>query len=123
MLFFWRTRSQLEVDFLLDDRIAIEVKAARRVSPADLKSLRAIAEELKLQKRLLVCHEPYPRETPDGIEILPVADFCQRLWEGELNNPQFLILQMAKVVGGLAPFCDGCSNVAIYADCANSEAA
>ncbi|MYI02876.1 MAG: DUF4143 domain-containing protein, partial [Gammaproteobacteria bacterium] len=85
MLYFWRTRSQLEVDFLLDDRIAIEVKATKRVSPADLKSLRAIAEELKLQKRLLVCNEPYPRKTQDVIEIVPVADFCQRLWEGELN--------------------------------------
>lgn len=84
MLYFWRTRSQLEVDFLLDDRIAIEVKATKRVSPADLKSLRAIAEELKLQKRLLVCHEPYPKKTQDGIEILPVADFWRRLWEGKL---------------------------------------
>ncbi len=85
MLYFWRTRSQLEVDFLLDDRIAIEVKATKRVSPADLKSLRAIAEELRLEKRLLVCQEPYPRKTQDGIEILPVAEFCQRLWEGGLN--------------------------------------
>ena len=86
MLSYWRTQTQLEVDFLLDDRIAIEVKATKRVSPADTKSLRAISEELNLQKRLLVCHEPYRRRTEDGIEVMPVAEFCQQLWEGELRN-------------------------------------
>ena len=85
MLYYWRTQTQLEVDFLLDDRVAIEVKSTRRVSSADLRSLRAISEELNLQKRLLVCHEPHYRQTEDGIEIVPVAEFCQRLWEGELN--------------------------------------
>ncbi|MCY4282812.1 MAG: AAA family ATPase [Gammaproteobacteria bacterium] len=83
-LSYWRTRTQLEVDFLLDDRIAIEVKATKHVAPADLKSLRAIAEELNLEKRLLVCQEPYYRQTEDGIEIVPVAEFCKRLWEGEV---------------------------------------
>ncbi len=85
VLSYWRTRTQLEVDFLLDDRIAIEVKATRRVSPADTRSLRAISEELNVQKRLLVCHEPCPRQTEDGIDVVPVAEFCQQLWEGELN--------------------------------------
>lgn len=84
-LSYWRTRTQLEVDFLLDDRVAIEVKATTRAGPADMKSLRAIAEELNLQKRLLVCHEPYCRQTEDGIEIVPVVEFCKRLWEGAMN--------------------------------------
>ena len=84
VLSYWRTRTQIEVDFLVDDRIAIEVKATKRVSPGDMKSLRIIAEELNLQRRLLVCHEPYPRQTEDGIEIMPITEFCKQVWEGEL---------------------------------------
>lgn len=42
----WRTRTGVEVDFLLDDHTAVEVKATRHVSSRDLRSLRVLAEEL-----------------------------------------------------------------------------
>lgn len=83
-LTYWRTRTHIEVDFLIDDRVAIEVKATKRVSSADLKPLRTLADEMKPQRRLLVCQEPYPRKTEDGIEVIPVKDFCEQLWAGEL---------------------------------------
>ena len=81
---YWRTRTGLEVDFLLDDHTAVEVKATRNASSRDLRSLRALAEEIGPRSRLLVCREPHARRTDDGIEILPVRTFCERVWSGEL---------------------------------------
>ena len=81
---YWRTRTGLEVDFLLDDHTAVEVKATRNASSRDLRSLRALAQEIGPRSRLLVCREPHARRTDDGIEILPVRTFCERVWSGEL---------------------------------------
>ena len=53
-----------------------------RVSPADLKGLRALAEETRLKKRLVVCMEPRERITDDGIAIVPAARFLEELWSG-----------------------------------------
>jgi len=83
-LTYWRTRTHIEVDFLADDRVAIEVKATKRVTSSDLKPLRALGEEVPLQHRFLVCQEPHPRQTDDGIEIVPIKEFCERLWAGEI---------------------------------------
>lgn len=83
-LTYWRTRTGVEVDFLLDDHTAVEVKATRRVSSRDLRSLRVLAEELGPRRRLLVCREPHARTTDDGIEVMPVQSFCERVWNGEL---------------------------------------
>ena len=42
---FWRTKSGLEVDFVLGDgEVAVEVKGTARVDP-DLRSLRAFVED------------------------------------------------------------------------------
>ncbi|MBI5526281.1 MAG: ATP-binding protein [Deltaproteobacteria bacterium] len=42
-LSYWRSTSGFEVDFILDDSVAIEVKAATRVADKHLKGLRALA--------------------------------------------------------------------------------
>ena len=47
---FWRTKSGLEVDFVLGGgEIAIEVKATSRVDSTDLKPMRAFIEELSIE--------------------------------------------------------------------------
>ncbi len=33
---------------------------------------------------MIVCLEPRPRRTEDGIDILPAHTFAHRLWEGSL---------------------------------------
>lgn len=80
---YWRTRTRIEVDFVVNGEIAIEVKATRNVSGNDLKGLRFISDEGLFAKRLLVCNEPVEREV-DGIAILPWRSFIDRLWSGEL---------------------------------------
>jgi uncharacterized protein len=79
-LTYFRSRSQLEVDFVLGDRVAIEVKASGRVSDRDARGLNALSEDVRLQKRIIVCTELEPRLLDNGIEVLPVAHFLNQLW-------------------------------------------
>ena len=82
-LTFWRTYTKLEVDFVIGDHTAIEVKATERVTDRDLKGLRALSQEMPLKRRIVVSREEQPWRTDDGIEILPAAAFFQQLWAGE----------------------------------------
>lgn|GEM_PF-5063513 len=42
---YWRSKSQFEVDFIVGESLAIEVKSAKRVSQRDHRGLKAISEE------------------------------------------------------------------------------
>jgi predicted AAA+ superfamily ATPase len=82
---FWRTKSGLEVDFVLGDgETAVEVKGAARADTPDFRSLRAFAEDHRPRRSILVCNEPVPR-TAEGIEVLPWRVFLGRLWAGEIH--------------------------------------
>jgi predicted AAA+ superfamily ATPase len=80
-LAYWRSTSNFEVDFVLADETAIEVKAKNPVGGRDLRGLRALKEESLLRRYVVVSLEPRPR-TVDGIRILPWQDFLGELWEG-----------------------------------------
>jgi predicted AAA+ superfamily ATPase len=79
---YWRSTSGFEVDFILGDHTAIEVKAKDVVSPRDLTSLRALAEERKLERYVCVSLETRARRV-DGIAVMPVREFLDALWSGE----------------------------------------
>ena len=83
-LHYWRSTSGFEVDFIIGDHTAVEVKAKTNVSAKDLRSLRALAEENALERYLCVSLEAR-RRTVDGIELLPYASFLADLWAGELS--------------------------------------
>ena len=80
-LAYWRSTSNFEVDFVLGDHTAVEVKAKNPVAERDLRGLRALREEKLLKRYLMVCLEPRARVV-DGIEILPWKDFLDWLWDG-----------------------------------------
>lgn len=81
---YWRTASQLEVDFILGkNQIAIEVKSSDNINRRHLKGLKAFMEEYKTEKSILVCTESRPRLI-DDIYILPWQDFLKQLWGGEI---------------------------------------
>jgi predicted AAA+ superfamily ATPase len=82
----WRTHAGQEVDFLVGDAVAIEVKGSGRISEQDLKGLRALSQEVKLRRRIVVCNERGARKADDGIEILPVAQFLDELWQGGITG-------------------------------------
>lgn len=79
---YWRSASGFEVDFILGDHTAIDVKAKETVSAQDLRSLRALAEEKKLKRYLCVSLEPRRREV-QGVSVLPYRAFLEGLWGGE----------------------------------------
>jgi predicted AAA+ superfamily ATPase len=83
---FWRLSTGVEVDFVVNDlECVIECKSSATVRPAHLKGLREIAKEHPgVQRRVAVSLEPESRLTPDGIDILGVADFLDSLWGGDL---------------------------------------
>lgn len=79
-LSYWRSTSGFEVDFIIGDHTAIEVKAKKSISPRDTKSLRMLAEERKLKRYICVSIEPRRRRV-GNIEILPYKDFLDLLWD------------------------------------------
>lgn len=83
-LTYWRSTSGFEVDFIIGDHTAVEVKASATISPSDVKSLRALADEKRWKRLLCVCLEPRRRELA-GITILPWREFLQALWADELT--------------------------------------
>lgn len=81
---YWRTASQLEVDFILgNNQVAIEVKSSNRISGHHLSGLKAFMEEYHIEKALVVCTEPLPRLF-GNIEILPWQIFLERLWSNDI---------------------------------------
>lgn len=79
---FWRTKSGLEVDFILGrGEVAIEVKGSSRIDSSDLRPLKAFIQEYRPVKAFVVCNERLPR-VHEGIRILPWREFLKMLWEG-----------------------------------------
>ena len=80
-LYFWRTRSGVEVDFVVYGSrglTAFEVKNASRVEANDLRGLRAFREDYPEAQAALL-HRGPDRLRIDGIWCLPVDDFLRRL--------------------------------------------
>lgn len=83
-LTYWRSTSQMEVDLLVGQKIAIEIKGNSFVGDKHLKGLRALKEESLFERYLVVSLDSAKRQTDDGIEIVPWRIFLEDLWNGEL---------------------------------------
>ncbi len=81
-LHYWRSTSGFEVDFILNGEIAIECKSKAALTDRDLRGIRALMVEKKMKRYWVVTLEARSRRTSDGIEMMPWARFCERLWEG-----------------------------------------
>ena len=56
---YWRTTSQIEVDFILGDhKVAIEVKATNNVQSRHKKGLLSFSEEYAVQHMIVVSNDP-----------------------------------------------------------------
>jgi predicted AAA+ superfamily ATPase len=83
-LAYWRTASQLEVDFILGDaEVAVEVKSTDQAQSHHMKGLQAFLEEYKVKRAVLVTRDPLPRKA-GPIDILPWETFMQELWTDRL---------------------------------------
>lgn len=87
-LFYWRSTSQFEVDFIIRLKskklIGIEVKGTSHIDRDDLRGLKAFEEDFKLSQKIIVCNERTPRLIEDQFEVLPIKQFCEKLWRREL---------------------------------------
>jgi len=86
VLYYWQTRSQVEVDFVVYGNsgiFAMEVKNSARIRPEDLRALRAFGEDYPSSQRILL-YRGQDRLLRDGILCLPCAEFLTRLTPEEL---------------------------------------
>lgn len=81
-LFYWRTNHGAEVDLLVERhgrlRLAVEIKAKRRVSGADLSGLRSFAERHPDVRRVVVAEVPEPYALGE-VDVVPYRRFFERL--------------------------------------------
>lgn len=82
-LTYWRSTHQQEVDFLIGDEIAIEVKASPRVHDRDGKGLLALKEE-GIVKRFYLVSQDQQEMAKDNIQRLHWRTFLSRLWSRNL---------------------------------------
>jgi len=81
---YWRTASQIEVDFILGDHeVAVEVKSTEMANPRHLHGLKSFTEEYNVKKLILVSNDPSPRKV-GKIMIMPWKFFLDQLWDGGL---------------------------------------
>jgi len=80
-LYFWRTRSDVEVDFVVYGAAgfwAIEVKNAARIHAPDLRGLETFGADYP-QAELILLYRGARRERRGKIWVLPVEDFLTNL--------------------------------------------
>ena len=81
---YWRTKSGLEVDFILGNgEVAVEVKGQQLVDNKELKSLAAFIKENRPKKAIVVSNEREGRRV-GPITILPWRTFLEELWAGKI---------------------------------------
>ncbi len=81
---FWRTKSGLEVDFVLGmGEVAIEIKGSGRIDRKDMNGLDVFTKEYSPKRSIIVCNEKEKR-LHGKIEILPWGIFLQQLWTGKI---------------------------------------
>lgn len=78
-LSFWRSTSKQEVDFIIGDEVAIEVKGTDMVLEKHLAGIRALSEEIQFKHQIVVSMDPKPRKIGDTM-VMPVRHFLESLW-------------------------------------------
>jgi predicted AAA+ superfamily ATPase len=84
LLYYWRTRSGVEVDFVVYGPVgiyALEVKNALRVQPEDLTGLKSFTHDYP-QARACLLYRGKDRLVKDGVLCLPCEEFLTALRPG-----------------------------------------
>jgi predicted AAA+ superfamily ATPase len=83
---YWRTSSGFEVDFILGDmNVALEIKGTKKVHSGHTRALKALLEEHRVDKTIIVSLESQPRKIESRINVMPWQVFLETLWSGELG--------------------------------------
>ncbi|MDF1759316.1 MAG: ATP-binding protein [Coxiellaceae bacterium] len=84
-LSYWCTKHGNEVDFIMGDHTAIEVKVSDAINARHLKGLKQLQEEKICQQYFLISHDKTNRVV-DNINIIYWQDFLKALWAGEYHS-------------------------------------
>jgi predicted AAA+ superfamily ATPase len=82
-LAYWRSVNGQEVDLLVGEKVAIEIKAAARITNRHRKGLLALKEEGVFGAYYLVSNDQV-RAVHDGINQLQWREFLEELWRGDI---------------------------------------
>lgn len=82
-LHYWQSKNGYEVDFIIGDDIAIEVKATQHTHDKHFRGLKALAEENICKQYYLVSQDNIKRRI-DNIDVIPWDIFLQKLWADEI---------------------------------------
>jgi len=85
-LSFWRTEHAVEVDLIINDHIAIEIKSTVNITAKMKRGLEIIASEASWNMRIMVSHDPIKRCDENGIHMIPYPDFLETLWSGGFDD-------------------------------------
>jgi predicted AAA+ superfamily ATPase len=80
---YWRSTHQHEVDFIVGDQIAIEVKASKKISERDIKNLKILKEENVFSSFYLISHDVNEMKI-DNIYCIHWQHFLDLLWSGQI---------------------------------------
>lgn len=81
---YWRSvGGSFEVDCIIGDEIAIEIKASENFQVKMLTSLIELRKENKIKNFFLISRDPVFRVI-DGIQIIPYQQFLDKLWIDKL---------------------------------------
>jgi len=81
---FWRTKTGLEVDFVLGSgEVAIEIKGTSRVDKKDMNAMEIFVQAYSPKKSIIVCNEKEKR-VRNKVTILPWEIFLEELWDGKI---------------------------------------
>jgi len=83
-MYYWRSTSQFEVDLILGNHWAVEIKSTTSIRDKHLKGIRALKEEGNIQNFAIVSCDRYERKTKDNITVFPWMIFLKKLWNGEI---------------------------------------
>lgn len=79
---YWRAKHGQEVDFIIGDELAVEVKSTAQFKDKHGKGLQAFAEEEICKRHILISHDPISRKL-GRIETLHWRIFLEKLWGDE----------------------------------------
>jgi len=84
-LTFWKSQSGFEVDIVVGNKLAIEIKSADLIQARHLRGLKALREEGQIERFAVISRDLHHRLV-DGIDIYPWAEFLTKLWNDEIIN-------------------------------------
>lgn len=82
-LHYWCSKHGHEVDFIVGDKLAIEVKATNKVQEKHSKNLKILTDEKLCDRYILISKDKINR-TYHNIEFIYWQDFLERLWSDQI---------------------------------------